>query len=153
MEVFTTILGKADAPEYKAQVHHLSHAHALDVVRLSRADLSRRRLRVTTEAGAEVAIALPRDLQLYDGALLALAPDRALIVRVETETWLRLAAVDQAAALRLGYFCGNFHWRVRFEGAHLLIAIETDLETYLARLEPMLATRDVIRVPDPEHPA
>lgn len=150
MEVFTKILGKADAPEYKAQVHRLSHAHALDVLHLSRADLSRRRLRATSDAGADVAIALPRDQQLYDGALLSLEPDRALIVRVETEIWLRLAAADQAAALRLGYFCGNFHWRVRFEGAHLLIAIETDLDTYLARLEPMLEGGEVWRVPDEE---
>jgi urease accessory protein len=138
MEVFSAILGAADAPEHHDALHRLSHAHAVDVLRLPRADLARRRLRTTTEAGREVAIALPRDQQLFDGALLALTGTGALVVRVETERWLRLAPRDAAAALRLGYACGNLHWRVRFEGPHLLIAIETDDKVYLDRLATFL---------------
>lgn len=143
MEIYTSILGAADAPEYHDALHHLSHHHAVDVLRLSRADLARRRLRTETEAGREVAIALPRDQQLFEGALLALNDDMALVVRVETEHWLRLVPRDAATALRLGYFCGNFHWRVRFEQEHLLIAVETDEQVYLDRLEALLADGDV----------
>lgn len=146
MEIYTTILGAADAPEHHDRLHHLAHHHAVDVLRVSRADLARRRLRTETEAGREVAIALPRDQQLFEGALLALNDDMALVVRVETEHWLRLTPKDAAAALRLGYFCGNFHWRVRFEDEHLLIAVETDERVYLERLDVLLAGGDVVHI-------
>ena len=43
-----------------------------------------------------------------------------------------------AAALELGYFAGNLHWRVRFEGERLLVALEGPEEDYLSRLKPFL---------------
>jgi urease accessory protein len=143
MEVFSAILGAADAPEHHEALHRLSHAHAVDVLRLPRADLARRRLRTMTEGGRAVAIALPRSQTLFDGALLELTGNSALVVRVETERWLRLAPRDPAAALRVGYACGNLHWRVRFEGDHLLVALEGEEGLYLDRLAPILEAGDV----------
>jgi urease accessory protein len=150
MEIYTSIIGAADAPEHQDALHHLEHHHAVDVLCLSRADLARRRLRTWTEAGHEVAIALPRDQQLFDGAVLALSDDRALVVRVEAEHWLRLAPRDTAAALRLGYFCGNLHWRVRFDQGHVLVAVETDARLYLERLDALLAEGAVVLAQDRE---
>ena len=146
MEIYTSIIGKADAPEHHDALHHLAHLHAVDVVRLSRGDLARCRLRTWTEAGQEVAIALPRDQRLFEGALLALENDRALVVQVEAEHWLRLAPRDMAAALKLGYFCGNLHWRVRFEESNVLVAVETEERIYLERLEGLLQEGAVIVV-------
>ena len=54
------------------------------------------------------------------------------------ERWLELAPRDTTAALELGYFAGNLHWRVRFDGAHILIALEGPEADYLARLKPFL---------------
>lgn len=134
MQVFTDILGPADAPTLAPRLHALEHAQAVDCLRLARADLARRRLRARTEAGVEVAIALPRSLHLYDGAVLHLGAAAALVVRVEAEAWLRLCPADTAAALRLGYHAGNLHWRVRFEGAEMLVAIEGAEPSYRERL-------------------
>jgi urease accessory protein len=141
--VYNRILGDASADAFHDALHALEHAHAVDHLRMPRGDLSRRRLRAVTEKGQDVAIALPRDQQLFDGAVLALDDHAALVVRVETEQWLRLTARDQGMALRLGYFCGNLHWRVRFEDETLLIAIETEERLYLDRLAPMLDAGDV----------
>lgn len=148
MKVFSAILGAADAPEYHETLHHLEHHHAVDVVRLTRADLARRRLRTQTQAGQDVAIALPRDQQLFDGAVLEMDGTSAVVVRVEAEEWLRFAPSNPAAALRLGYFCGNFHWRVRFEKDHLLIAVDTEAQTYLERLEALLAEGGIVQITD-----
>jgi urease accessory protein len=147
MEIYSTILGTSDAPDLKELLHQLAHAHAVDVLRLPRADLARRRLRAHTEGGREIAIALPREQQLFDGAVLALSKDAALVVRVEAENWLTLAARDHATALRLGYFCGNLHWRVRFDGQNLLIALDTGEQLYLDRLAPMIDAGEVCLVP------
>ena len=145
MQMITAILGPC--ADHRAALHRLEHRHAVDVLRLPRADLSRRRLRATSEGGHEIALALPREAQLYDGAVLALDDDHALVVRVETERWLRLAARNGALALRLGYFCGNLHWRVRFEGEVLLVAIETEERIYHDRLAPMIAAGEVTVLP------
>lgn len=147
MQVFSDILGSVS--DFHDRLHGLEHDHAVDVLRMARADLSRRRLRAVTEGGREVAVALPRDQKLFDGAVLALSEDSALVVRVEAETWLRLVPADQAVALRLGYFCGNLHWRVRFEGHVLLIAVETDEQVYFDRLAPMLGSGDISLQPAP----
>lgn len=148
--VFTTILGAADAPEFHEAIHRLEHKHAIDAVRLSKADMSRRRLRTRSEHGSDIAIALPRDHRLYDGAVLHLDESSALVVRVETETWLRFAARDQASALALGYFCGNMHWRVRFEGDHILVAVDIEERFYHERLASMVDSGQVWLVSSPE---
>jgi len=141
--VFTKILGAASSPELHDALHRLEHAHAVDHVRLPRNDLARRRLRTNTEMGREIAIALPRDQQLFDGAVLECDETAALVVRVETEQWLSLTARDHAAALALGYFCGNLHWRVRFEGERVLVAVEVEERFYHDRLAPMIAAGEV----------
>lgn len=134
MRLIDRIVGSRLDPEIADRLHHLDHHHAVDVLAIDNADLARRRLRSTTGKGEEVAIALPRDQILFDGAVLVLDPDRALVVRVGAERWLHLVPQDRAAALELGYHAGNLHWRVRFEGDVLLVALEGPPEEYLARL-------------------
>ena len=55
------------------------------------------------------------------------------------QRWLRLVPRAQADALELGYQSGNMHWRVRFEGEALLVALDAPAEDYLARLGRLAA--------------
>lgn len=144
MQIYSDILGSS--ADFHDELHRLEHAHAVDVLRMQRGDLARRRARATTEGGTEVAIALPRDQKLFDGAVLSLSADAALVVRVEAEDWLALQAADEAAAMKLGYFCGNLHWRVRFESNTILVAVDTEERLYLDRLAPMLEAGEVLLV-------
>lgn len=141
MRVIDHIVGSRKDAAIAGHLHHLDHHHAVDVLTVASADVARRRLRATTEAGEEVALALPRDQTLFDGAVLVLEPGRALVVRVGDQDWLRLTARDAADALELGYHAGNLHWRVRFEAGSLLVALDGPVEDYLARLGD-LATGD-----------
>ena len=79
-------------------------------------------------------MALARSDSLANGAVLLLEDDRAVVVRMRETVWLALGPRDLAAALDLGYFCGNLHWRVRFDGPVLKVALDGPRETYLARL-------------------
>ncbi len=137
MRVFDAIIGDAAEPETAAALHRLEHRGALDRLTVPRADLARRRLRARTEAGEDVAVALPRSEKLFDGAVLRLDAAGALVVRVEAEAWLRVRPADAAAALALGYHAGNLHWRVRFEGGDLLVALEGPEQAYRDRLAPL----------------
>lgn len=144
MLLIDRVLGSRLEPALSEQIHELEHRQAVDLLKIPAADIARRRLRATTTEGAELAIALPRDQQLFDGAVLLLEPDRAIVVRVAEERWLRLQPRGIADAIELGYHAGNLHWRVRFDGEALLVALEAPLDDYLVRLGMLVAERRVI---------
>jgi|SRR5215204_2263890 len=121
------------------RLHDLEHHGVVEEVVLDVADLSRRRLRATTSRGSEIAIALTRDQRLYDGAVLLLDPQRAILVRVAAERWIRFRCKSISDAIELGYHAGNLHWRVRFEGEALLVALEAPAEDYIARLGALIS--------------
>jgi urease accessory protein len=138
------VLGSRAEPAIADRLHHLEHHGRVDILTLPTHELSRRRFRARSEAGQEVAVALPRDQKLFDGAVLLLDEERALVVRVDKEHWLRLEPRSLADAVELGYQAGNLHWRVRFQGEALLVALEAPVDHYLARLGPLLEARRVV---------
>lgn len=135
----THILGLATDEAIAERLHALEHAGAVEEIVLDRQDMARRRLRARTDRGTDCAIALPRAERLANGAVLLLDPGRAIVVRMAEEAWLRLSPRDAAAALELGYFCGNMHWRVRFDGAAIALALEGPAQAYLDRLAHLIA--------------
>ena len=144
----TRIHGFASEPELAERLHALDHAGRVEILPLEQQDVHRRRLRATTDRGTECLIALPRDQALGDGAVLVLEDERAIVVRLAEERWLALVPRDAVAALELGYFAGNLHWRVRFEASRLLIALEGPEEDYLTRLAPFFEDRRARRDDD-----
>jgi urease accessory protein len=137
------VVGSRMETAYSEQIHRLEHRGAIDEVNIPVADLARRRLLATTRAGEELAIALPRHEKLFDGAILLIDGKRAIVVRAATERWMRLEPLSISDAIELGYQAGNLHWRVRFEGEALFVALEGRAEDYAARLEQMIAARRV----------
>ncbi len=137
------VLGSRLDPSLADRLHDLEHHGRLDVLMLAASDLARRRFRATSAGGEDVAVALPRDQKLYDGAVLLLDEHRAIVVRVDRQHWLRLQPRSIADAVELGFQAGNLHWRVRFKGEALLVALEAPVDDYLDRLTPLLAERRV----------
>src|ERR1700742_377692 len=143
MRRIESVLGSRMEPEFSEELHRLEHRGAVDIVNVPVADLARRRLLITTRGGVELAIALPRHQKLFDGAVLVLENDSAIVVRAATERWLKLEPRSIADAIELGYHVGNLHWRVRFGGEVLFVALEGRPEDYIARLEDMVDSRRV----------
>jgi urease accessory protein len=144
MKAFSKVLGFASDPQIASQLHDLSHNDKVEYLLLDPEDAARRRLRAITDKGSECLVAIPRNEALSDGAVLELG-HRAVVVRIADERWLTLRARDQSAALELGYFCGNLHWRVRFVRDQILVAVEGPEQDYLDRLQPLLASGRVFR--------
>lgn len=140
------IVGMATEPAIAEALHQLEHRRAVEYVTLSPADTQRHRLRVLTDRGTECAIAVPRTQHLANGAVLLLEAGRAIVVRMNEVEWLTLAARDRPAALELGYFAGNMHWKVEFDGERLRIALQGPAETYLERMSHLLRDGRVVRV-------
>jgi len=148
------VLGSRLEAALSARLHRLEHRGAVDIVNVPVADLARHRLLITTRNGVELAIALPRHQKLFDGAVLLLDDTSAIVVRAATERWLRLEPRSIGDAVELGYHVGNLHWRVRFAGEVLLVALEGRPEDYMARLEDLIASRRVgVSVLDEAHDA
>jgi urease accessory protein len=120
------------------RLHRLEHRGLVEFVTLAGEDMLRRRLHVATDRGTDCAILLARDRRLGNGAVLLLDEDRAIVVRLKDEQWLTLAPRDVGAAIEIGYFAGNMHWPVRFDGPNLRIAMRGPAEDYLERLRPFL---------------
>ena len=142
------IIGKAGDPALHDALHRLEHAGRVEFIDLNFDDMLRRRLRATTDKGSECTIALERQDKLFDGAVLLLEPDRAVIIRAAETAWLALQPIDAAAAIELGYCSGNMHWRVNFAGPVLRIALNGPKSEYLARLAPLLSAGRVKEVAD-----
>jgi urease accessory protein len=141
-----SILGTATDADLAERLHHLEHDGKVEYVVLGGEDTARRRLHVTTDRGTECAIVLARTDRLSNGAVLLLERDRAIVVRLKEAEWLALQPRDAAAALELGYFAGNMHWPVRFEGTVLKVALHGPVETYLDRLSHLLQDGRIRRV-------
>lgn len=139
-----TILGSASDPGMRDRLHDLGHTDAIEYVVLSPKDTARRRIRATTDKGTDCAIALPRDERLHNGAVLLLEDERAIVVRVDDESWLRLHPTSSANAIQLGYHAGNLHWRVRFDREDLLVALEGPETDYIERLSDLVQGGGVV---------
>jgi len=132
------IIGAMSEAEIADRLHHISHHGTVETITLKYEDLARHRLVAKTDGGREVAIALPRHVTLYDGAVLHLDDNLAIIVRAGEQKWLRLRPCNGATSLELGYHAGNLHWRVRFDAGDLLVACDGPEQNYLDRLEEFL---------------
>lgn len=140
----TALVGRASDPALAARLHEIEHLGGLETVRMTQADMSRRRQQLRTEQGTELALMLDRDAVLEQGSVLLLEPTRAVVIALDRPRWLVLRAPDAARALELGYFAGNMHWKVRFDGAALCIALEGPRADYLQRLSHLLASGEVV---------
>jgi urease accessory protein len=146
MLLIDRIIGNATDGHIAEVLHHVDHHGGVEYLTLSETDTRRHRLRAVTDRGTECAIALPRCERLANGAVLLLEHGRAVVVRMSQTPWLTLEARDAAAALELGYFAGNMHWKVEFDGERLRVALHGPVETYLERLAAFFDDGRVARV-------
>jgi urease accessory protein len=102
------------------------------------AHLGRRRFKVVGSDGQEYGLALPRSVQLSDGAVLALDASRAVVVEAAQRPTLRLCPTSTEGALQLGFHAGHLHWRVTLGSDELAVALEGPPDEYLDRIRPWL---------------
>ena len=133
----TGIVGQADAPGLHDRLHALEHRGRLETVRIARADAARRRMRLTTDRGRPVALALPREARLADGAVLHLTDDLGVVARVDGGPRLRLVPADPDSALRVGWHCGNLHWKVDFAEGGIEVQMDGPEAAYRDRLRDL----------------
>lgn len=139
------IIGYTQDPDISSHVHELLHNEKVENIFLNHSDVQRKRLRVKTDKGTDCAIAIPRNAKLSEGAVLLLEDDRAIVVKVNETEWIELKPVDKSAAIELGYFAGNMHWKVKFENESLKIALESPENVYMDRLKKFFEEEKIVK--------
>ena len=132
--VLSAVLGRTVEQPWHDRAHAFEARGALETVRIARVDAPRRRMRLITDRGRDVALALPRDAALEDGAVLHADESLMIVARIDGGPRLRLTPADAASGLRLGYFCGNLHWKADFCGGAIVVHMDGPEDTYRARL-------------------
>lgn len=132
------IVGDAASPQISERLHQLDHHGLVERIILSETDRLRKRLRVSTDKGTDCAITLDRSTQLESGSVLLLSDERAVIVQLDEIQWMVLEADSTEAAIEMGFLAGHLHWRVKFDGPYLLVAMERPENVYKDRLSTQL---------------
>ena len=144
--VIESVLGHETDAGINQALDDLRHHGAVDLIHLPPSDLDRRRLRVTSVAGRDYALALPRDSSLSDGSVLLLDSEAALVVRAKNPVRMRLRAITVEAALRLGFVAGHLHWKCDQDGDTLAILLEGPAADYLDRISQLVESGDLVEI-------
>ncbi len=135
--VLSCILGNAGEGVWQDQLHEMEHRGQVEYLSIPETEAARRRMRIFTDRGRDCAIALPREQQLEDGAVLHIAPGLAIIARVYGGRRLRLVPHSISDALRIGHWCGNLHWKVVFGDGWMEVVLDGPEERYRDRLRDL----------------
>lgn len=135
--MLTAVLGQAGDAPWHDRLHAMEHHGHLEVLTIPEAEAARKRLRLRTDRGRDCAIALPRDQDLVDGAVLLVQDDLAIVVRVDSGARLRLVPATIGDALRLGHWCGNLHWKVIFTPEAMEVVMDGPEQRYRDRLRDL----------------
>ena len=146
--ILTQVIGTVRDRCYAIKLQEVERKGGIEYVTLNILDTQRKRLRVASDRGTDYAIALPREAALENGSILHLDQERAVIVKLARQQWLRLRPKQINSALQMGYNAGNHHWRVKFDGTDILIALEGPRSDYIERLEALLSSGEVAIITD-----
>ena len=124
------ILGRCDAPAFSGR--------PTERIPVPAAEAGRRRMRVRSERGTDIAIDLPKQNWLFDGAVLHDDGQRILVVvrPPEPVMVISLAKLTPAAVFRIGHALGNRHSPSELHDGEVVVPV-TDTPELTSR--PILA--------------
>jgi len=105
-----------------------------DTLRLTWEERRWTRRRAVTEAGREVALALPTGHVLRTGDVIAVEDGWYLAVEARLESVLAAFPRDRAEAIRVAFEVGNRHFSLALAGDALLVPDDTAMQQLLNRL-------------------
>ena len=105
-----------------------------DVLRLTWEERRWTRKRVLTEAGRELALALPTGSLLRPGEVIAVGDDWYVAVEGRAEPVIAISPRDRDEAVRVAFDVGNRHFPLAVQAGWLLVPDDTAMEQLVRRL-------------------
>jgi urease accessory protein len=135
--IFEKILGNESDELFSEKIHHLSHKSLVDYIEIKPEDSFRRRMRMVSVNGREYKLAIPRSQKIENGSILWLSEESAVVIRILNGPKIRVIPKNISSAVRLGYHCGNLHWKTNFFQDGIDIILSGESQNYLDRLETL----------------
>lgn len=106
-----------------------------EIIRISRNEAQRVRMRKTSDKGSDVAIMLPQSVHLRHGDVLLLNNDKIIIVEIQAEKVAVIAVENNIAsehlfemAVKVGHTIGNLHRPIKLEDNKIILPIQAESE-------------------------
>lgn len=132
--------------ELKARYDEMLAKGTVEKVAISRPEAERLRMRKSTDAGSDVALAMPAGTRLRHGDVVHLS-DRMIVIEIEPEkvAVVRLKDSDARTAVLVGHTIGNLHRPVKVEDGRIILPIQSDSEIEMLRrqLGPIAGSVDI----------
>jgi urease accessory protein len=135
--IFEKILGNESDELFSEKIHHLSHKSLVDYIEIKPEDSFRRRMRMVSVNGREYKLAIPRSQKIENGSILWLSEESAVVIRILNGPKIRVIPKNISSAVRLGYHCGNLHWKTNFFQDGIDIILSGESQNYFDRLETL----------------
>lgn len=130
-----SVVGNINADENLRKKHkEMSDKGLTEVVKISRYESERVRMRKTSNKGTDVAFTLPSGTKLRHGDVIVDEEGRMIVVEIEPE---RVAVVEikhdnrkdmLQVPVRIGHTIGNLHRPIKQEGNKVYFPIQSDSE-------------------------
>jgi urease accessory protein len=126
MDIVTQILGTVDEMAGRFEIE--------DPVLLTSDERASAHRLLRSRDGRSVRVSLPRQAELYDGDVLAIESNVAVVVRSAPEELLVISPKDQLSWGVTGFQLGNLHRPVRFTEKAMLTPADPTVADVLTRL-------------------
>ena len=111
-----------------------------EVIRISRSEAQRVRMRKTSNKGSDVAITLPQNVHIKNGDVLLLNNDKIIIVEIQPEKVAVIVVKSNIAsehlfemAVKIGHTIGNLHRPIKLEDNKIILPIQAESELDLLK--------------------
>jgi urease accessory protein len=111
-----------------------------EVVKISRLESQRVRMRKTSSKGTDIALILPQGTQLRHGDVIMVTEEKMVIVEMEPENVAVIEIKDNVRnhdiieiPVRVGHTIGNLHRPLKLEGNKIYFPIQADSELEIFR--------------------
>jgi urease accessory protein len=126
--------------ELGQKYHQMSGKQLSEIVRISRSEAQRVRMRKTSNRGTDLAIMLPQNIHLKHGDVLLLGNDKIIVVEVQPEKVAVIALENNISgnhlfetAVKVGHTIGNLHRPIKIEDNKIILPIQAESELDLLK--------------------
>lgn len=136
MITINSLIGNVSTNEaLKEKYDQMSRKQLLELIKISRLESERTRMRKTSDRGTDIAITLPSGSKLRHGDVVILNDDKMVVLEIQPEDVVMIQVknnLDQNHAIeipvRIGHTIGNLHRPIKLERNMIYFPIQADTE-------------------------
>ena len=136
-----SIIGNIHKDEdIRKKYHQMASKQVSEIIRISRSEAQRVRMRKTSDKGTDIAIMLPQNIHIKHGDVLLSNNDTIIVIEIQPENVAVIAVEKEIAsnhlfeiAVKIGHTIGNLHRPIKLEDNIIFLPIQAESELDLLK--------------------